>query len=69
MFFKQPGFKRNQLDRILKSDSAPYVGHEDSFVFLMSSVAQLEDEIVTGRGVFKKKYKPFLLSNIKLEKF
>ena len=64
MFFKQPGFKRNQLDRILKSDSAPYVGHEDSFVFLMNSVAQLEDEIATGRRVLKKCINPVLFQNM-----
>ena len=38
------------IDRGLESD------HEDSFVFLMSSVAQLEAEIYIGRGVFLKKY-------------
>ena len=58
------------IDRGLESDSAPYKLAMRILLFsLMSSVAQLEAEIATGRGagIIEKIINPILFQNIKLK--
>ena len=67
--YKTRFLRKSMIDRALESVSAPYkLAMRILLFFLMSSVAQLEAEIATGRGVFKKNYNPYFFSKYKVEK-